>query len=116
VWAKSHGDSGTATGPGTDGHHLRPEDVTVNSTRSNKDSDNGGTAVGQRADCWSDADSFEPRDAVKGDVARMILSMAIPEPRSSTTRSGRTRSSPSHPTTFSGDHGGCAEMRSPRGS
>ena len=28
-------------------------------------------------DCWSDADSFEPRDAVKGDVARMILYMAV---------------------------------------
>ncbi|MCZ9340216.1 endonuclease, partial [Streptomyces sp. TRM76130] len=24
VWAKSHGDFGTATGPGTDLHHLRP--------------------------------------------------------------------------------------------
>ena len=77
VWAKSHGDFGTATGPGTDVHHLRPEDVTVNSTRSNKDFDNGGTAVSQCSDCWSDADSFEPRDAVKGDVARMILYMAI---------------------------------------
>ena len=77
VWAKSHGDFGTATGPGTDVHHLRPEDVTVNSTRCNKDFDNGGTAVSQCPDCWSDADSFEPRDAVKGDVARMILYMAI---------------------------------------
>ena len=25
VWAKSHGDFGTATGPGTDVHHLRPD-------------------------------------------------------------------------------------------
>ena len=66
VWAKSHGDFGTATGPGTDIHHLRPEDVTVNSTRGNKDFDNGGTAVAQCPDCFSDADSFEPRDAVKG--------------------------------------------------
>ena len=48
VWAKSHGDFGTATGPGTDVHHLRPEDVTVNSTRGNKDFDNGGTAVARR--------------------------------------------------------------------
>jgi len=77
VWAKSHGDFGTATGPGTDVHHLRPEDVTVNGTRGNKDFDNGGTAVGECPGCLSDADSFEPRDAVKGDVARMILYMAI---------------------------------------
>jgi len=77
VWAKSHGDFGTATGPGTDIHHLRPEDVTVNSTRGNKDFDNGGTAVAQCPDCFSDADSFEPRDAVKGDVARMVFYMAV---------------------------------------
>jgi len=37
VWAQSHGNFGTATGPGTDLHHPRPEDVTVNSTRGNKD-------------------------------------------------------------------------------
>ncbi|MFW5473434.1 endonuclease [Knoellia sp. CPCC 206450] len=77
VWAKSHGDFGTANGPGTDVHHLRPEDVTVNSDRGNLDFDNGGSAVNQCADCWRDADSFEPRDAVKGDVARMILYMAV---------------------------------------
>lgn len=77
VWAKSHGDFGTANGPGTDVHHLRPEDVTVNSTRGNLDFDNGGTAVAQCGDCFSDSDSFEPRDAVKGDVARMIFYMAV---------------------------------------
>ncbi len=77
VWAKSHGDFGTATGPGTDVHHLRPEDVTVNSTRGNKDFDEGGSPVSQCAGCSSDSDSFEPRDAVKGDVARMIFYMAV---------------------------------------
>jgi endonuclease I len=77
VWAKSHGDFGTTNGPGTDVHHLRPEDVTVNSDRGNLDFDNGGSAVNQCSDCWRDGDSFEPRDAVKGDVARMILYMAI---------------------------------------
>ena len=35
VWATSHRDLGTANGPGTDVHHLRPEDVSVNSTRAN---------------------------------------------------------------------------------
>ncbi|WP_434587472.1 endonuclease I family protein [Streptomyces sp. A5-4] len=77
VWAKSHGDFGTATGPGTDIHHLRPEDVSVNSTRGNKDFDNGGSEVGEAPGNRTDADSFEPRDAVKGDVARMILYMAV---------------------------------------
>jgi endonuclease I len=77
VWAKSHGDFGTATGPGTDLHHLRPEDVTVNSIRGNKDFDNGGSAVSNGGGSLTDSDSFEPRDAVKGDVARMILYMAV---------------------------------------
>ncbi|MFJ9407469.1 endonuclease I family protein [Streptomyces sp. NPDC101393] len=77
VWAKSHGDFGTATGPGTDIHHLRPADVSVNSTRGNKDFDKGGTEVGEAPGNYTDDDSFEPRDAVKGDVARMILYMAV---------------------------------------
>jgi endonuclease I len=77
VWPQSHGDFGTAVGPGTDVHHLRPEDVTVNSTRGNKDFDTGGSAVAECTGCRTDADSFEPRDAVKGDVARMLMYMAI---------------------------------------
>ncbi|WP_406191273.1 endonuclease [Streptomyces sp. NBC_01017] len=77
VWAKSHGDFGTSTGPGTDIHHLRPEDSSVNSTRGNLDFDNGGDPVDQAPGSRSDSDSFEPRDAVKGDVARMILYMAV---------------------------------------
>ncbi|WP_374201926.1 endonuclease I family protein [Actinokineospora sp. PR83] len=77
VWAKSHGDFGTATGPGTDVHHLRPEDVSVNSTRGNKDFDNGGSPVAEASGSYTDADSFEPRNAVKGDVARMIFYMSV---------------------------------------
>jgi endonuclease I len=77
VWAKSHGGFGEVTGPGTDVHHLRPTDVTVNSARGNKDFDMGGTAVYQAAGSFTDADSFEPRNADKGDVARMIMYMAI---------------------------------------
>jgi endonuclease I len=77
VWAKSHGDFGTATGPGTDVHHLRPTDVTVNSARGNKDFDLGGTQVAEAPGNYTDADSWEPRNAVKGDVARMIMYMAV---------------------------------------
>lgn len=77
VYAKSHGDFGTAAGPGTDLHHLRPEDVTVNALRDNKDFDTGGSAVSGAAGNYTDADSWEPRNAVKGDVARMIFYMAV---------------------------------------
>jgi len=77
TWAKSHGDFGEVTGPGTDLHHLRPADVQVNSIRGNKDFDNGGSTVTNGGGSLTDSDSFEPRDADKGDVARMILYMAV---------------------------------------
>ncbi|WNB91124.1 endonuclease [Bacillus sp. NEB1478] len=77
VWAKSHGDFGTAMGPGTDLHHLRPTDASVNSSRGNLDFDNGGTEHPEARGNYYDSDSWEPRDAVKGDVARMIFYMAV---------------------------------------
>ncbi|WP_460065947.1 endonuclease I family protein [Streptomyces sp. YKOK-I1] len=77
TWAKSHGDFGESVGPGTDLHHLRACDVQVNSTRGNLDFDNGGSTVTGGGGSKVDSDSFEPRDADKGDVARMILYMAV---------------------------------------
>ena len=68
VWAKPHGDFGAAAGPGTDLHHLRPEDVTVNSARGNLDFDEGGSQNSEAPGNFADADSWEPRDPVKGDV------------------------------------------------
>ena len=76
VWAKSHGDFGTDPPAGTDAHNLRPCDVSVNSARGNKDFDNGGTQHSEAVECYTDSDSWEPRDAVKGDVARMMFYMA----------------------------------------
>ena len=77
VWAKSHGDFGTSVGPGTDIHHLRPTDVSVNGSRGHVDFDNGGITQGECADCYLDSDSFEPPNRVKGDVARMLMYMAV---------------------------------------
>jgi len=80
VWAKSHGDFGTKKGAGTDVHHLKPCDISVNSARSNKDFDFGGSIYIDGdgvTECKSDHDSWEPRDAVKGDVARMLFYMAV---------------------------------------
>jgi endonuclease I len=78
IWAKSHGDFGTDPGPGTDVHALRPVDNSVNNAKSNKDYDNGGTQyfdAGVPTGCYTDADSWEPIDEHKGDVARMIFYM-----------------------------------------
>ena len=77
-WAKSHGDFGTVTGPGTDLFHMRPELADVNSSRSNLDFDNGGSAtIANCPACKKDSDSFEPRAAIKGDVARGLFYMAV---------------------------------------
>lgn len=76
TWAKSHGNFGTSKGPGTDIHHLRPTDVQVNSSRGNLDFDNGGSPVKGCNGCFKTANSFEPPDNVKGDVARILFYMA----------------------------------------
>ena len=62
---------------GSDMHHIRPTYTNVNSTRGNKFFDEGGSLVSQTDDCYSDSDSFEPRDEVKGDVARMMFYMVV---------------------------------------
>ncbi len=80
VWAVSHGDFGTAMGAGTDVHHIRPSDISVNSARGNKDFDNGGVEYidpDGPTGCYHTAYTWEPRDEDKGDVARMIFYMAV---------------------------------------
>ncbi|MBJ7536176.1 endonuclease [Marinomonas transparens] len=75
VWAKSLGFPSTGQYGYTDIHHLRPADKTVNSSRGNKSFDNGGSAQGEAANTFTDSDSWEPSNVVKGDVARMIFYM-----------------------------------------
>lgn len=78
VWPRSHGDLEGSGGPAySDLHHIRPTLVQVNSSRGNLDFDLGGTLVSNTDDCYKDSDSFEPRDDVKGDVARMLFYMAV---------------------------------------
>jgi endonuclease I len=77
VWAKSHGFPDDSDYGYTDVHHLRPCDNSVNTDRGTKDFDNGGTPHDEATECNYDSDSWEPRDAVKGDVARMMFYMAV---------------------------------------
>ncbi|XAL98607.1 endonuclease [Phycisphaeraceae bacterium D3-23] len=80
VWAKSRGQFGTAPPAGTDLHHVRPTDVSVNQARANLAFDVGGDLyidADGATECRYDHDSWEPRDAVKGDVARMLFYMAV---------------------------------------
>lgn len=85
TWAKSQGDFGTSQGPGTDIHHLRPTDVTVNSARGSMKFDEGGNIYTDASrygggdgttSCKKGSDNWEPADEVKGDVARMLFYMA----------------------------------------
>lgn len=76
VWAKSHGDFGTEPPEGSDFHNLKPADGSVNVDRGNKDFDDGGTQHPEATGCYYDSDSWEPRDEVKGDIARIIFYMA----------------------------------------
>ncbi|MBX2842947.1 MAG: endonuclease [Flammeovirgaceae bacterium] len=86
VWAKSYGDFGTAPGAGTDLHHLRASDVSTNSARNNRTFDEAednyidgdGIKLGETGSFTSDAAwVWEPRNEVKGDVARMLFYMAV---------------------------------------
>lgn len=79
VWPKSRG-SFYQINAGSDLHHLRPANATVNSTRGNHtmgDLNHSGTAVKYSGKTvgWLDTgtDTFEPLDNVKGDVARIFL-------------------------------------------
>jgi len=79
VWSKSHGNFGNTPPCGTDLHHLRPADASVNSAKNNRDFDYGATQYvdgSGTTDCYYSTDIWEPRDEVKGDVARMIFYMA----------------------------------------
>ena len=75
VWAKSHGFSSSSNEAYTDIHHLRPSDISINAARGNLDFDNSDNALSEAPANRVDDDSFEPRDAVKGDVARMLFYM-----------------------------------------
>lgn len=80
VWPKSLGGFGES-GAGSDLHHIRPSDATVNSKRGNLkfgNVTNGTDAVGSSLTNGSvggryNGTYFEPTDNVKGDVARICL-------------------------------------------
>ena len=76
VWAKSHGFPDEESPAYSDLHHLRPADPSANTSRNDKDFDNGGTPNTYAPECYSTSTTWEPRDAVKGDVARMMFYMA----------------------------------------
>ena len=90
VWPKSLGWF-EESGAGSDLHHLRPSDPSVNSSKGNKrfgEVENGNEVMisslngGGGSGCYSNPTYFEPRDEVKGDVARIIFYLFTRYPQS----------------------------------
>jgi endonuclease I len=91
VWSKSRGDfeikEGTtsvlAMGPHTDLHHLVAAERTMNSIKNNRmfedchDGDDDNIVDVGYGNYTCNEWDFEPRDEVKGDVARMLFYMAV---------------------------------------
>ena len=84
VWPKSHGDFDAGdpfeVPAYTDAHNLKPVDHSMNTLRGEKDFENGGDVVfngSSLTDCFSTNSTFEPRNEVKGDIARMIFYMDL---------------------------------------
>ncbi len=80
VWSKSHGQFDPEVygpGAGTDVHHLRPSDPSANTAKNNRWFAEGGTEYLSTGCFYDDLLwTWEPRDEVKGDVARMMFYMA----------------------------------------
>lgn len=72
VYAKSKGTPNLGTsGPGADGHHLRPADITLNSTRGSLLFDDGVGVMAMK----TSRGGWYPGDEWKGDVARILMYM-----------------------------------------
>ncbi len=76
VWAKSHGSFADWMPMDGDVHNLKPADASVNVAKSNKDFDDGGVQHDEATGCYFTDSTWEARDEVKGDIARIIFYMS----------------------------------------
>lgn len=78
IWAKSHGFNDQKYEAYSDLHHLRVSEARINTARNNSYFDEvlEPTKTDDYGNKWT-SDVFEPRDEVKGDIARMLLYMVI---------------------------------------
>ncbi len=75
-WNREHCWPQSKGGNKTDAHHVMPDDVKSNGTRGNDPYGEGGSYVSSSygmTTSKSTGSKFEPRDEVKGDVARMMM-------------------------------------------
>lgn len=79
IWSKSHGGFTNGSSEGTDLHHVFPTDASVNSAKNNRDFDYSDKEYIDKSgatNCYYSTYTWEPRDEVKGDVARVLFYMA----------------------------------------
>jgi endonuclease I len=82
IWARSHGDFDDIQIPKCDLHNLKPVDGSFNGPAGKwyKDYDKGGIPFkkdGIETECFTDNDSWEPREEDKGDIARILFYMDV---------------------------------------
>lgn len=86
IWPKSHGFNAEGLSAYTDLHHMRAAEAYTNSTFHNDydygvveggASDDYGNKYVNKTDSPTGYAMYEPRDAVKGDIARMIMYMDV---------------------------------------
>ncbi len=77
VWSKSHGFPDESDIAYSDLHNLKPCHPDVNTDRGDKDFEVGGSTHGIATLCNYTSTTWEPRDEVKGDIARIMLYMVV---------------------------------------
>ena len=83
IWSKSRGFPSESFDAYTDAHHLVAAERDMNSTKNNRffedcqDGDDDNLVDRDFGNYTCNIWEFEPRDEVKGDIARMILYMAV---------------------------------------
>ncbi|WP_017445107.1 endonuclease [Gayadomonas joobiniege] len=77
IWPRSRGLTTDEAYAFTDLHHLKPADVSVNAARAHFDFALGGVPLDEAStnSINLDAQTFAPRDEVKGDIARILFYM-----------------------------------------
>jgi endonuclease I len=83
IWSKSRGFPTESYDAYTDAHHLVAVEKTMNSTKNNRffetcdDGDDSNIEARDYGNYTCNLRDFEPRDEIKGDVARMIFYMSV---------------------------------------
>jgi len=77
IWSKSHGFPDETDVAYSDLHNLKPSNPAVNSDRLDKDFDEGGSQHSIATGCYYTSTTWEPRDEVKGDIARIMFYMVV---------------------------------------